>query len=144
LLTEVGWVILPRKHELFVVFCSCWLLWVVVVFWLQVAGCRLQVVGCRFILPRKQELFVVLCSCWLLWFSGYRLQVSPRIHELFVLCSYWMLWVVHLSDLEIFARETEGLDIRFYSNEIDISELASAYKSAETVREQLSILGWVR
>ena len=101
----------------------------------------MQVVGCRFILPRKHELFVVLCSCWLLWFSGYRLQVSPRIHELFVLCSYWMLWVVHLSDLEIFARETEGLDIRFYSNEIDISELPSAYKSAETVREQITHFG---
>lgn len=47
----------------------------------------------------------------------------------------------HLSDLEIFERETEGLDIRFYSNEIDISELPSAYKSAETVREQITHFG---
>ncbi len=33
--------------------------------------------------------------------------------------------------------ETEGLDVRFFSNEIDISELPSAYKNAQTVREQM-------
>ncbi|NQY06409.1 MAG: RtcB family protein [Flavobacteriaceae bacterium] len=38
---------------------------------------------------------------------------------------------------EIFAEETAGLDVRFFSNEIDITELPSAYKSAETVRKQM-------
>ncbi len=37
----------------------------------------------------------------------------------------------------IFAEETAGLDVRFYSNEIDISELPSAYKNAATVRQQM-------
>lgn len=43
----------------------------------------------------------------------------------------------HLTDAEIFKMETEGLDIRFFSKEIDISELPSAYKSAEAVRQQI-------
>ncbi|WGH76453.1 RtcB family protein [Tenacibaculum tangerinum] len=38
---------------------------------------------------------------------------------------------------EIFAEETKGLDVRFFSNEIDITELPSAYKNAETVRNQM-------
>lgn len=38
---------------------------------------------------------------------------------------------------EIFAEETYGLDVRFYSGNIDISELPSAYKDANTVREQM-------
>lgn len=38
----------------------------------------------------------------------------------------------------IFAEETTGLDVRFYSNEIDISELPSAYKNAVTVRQQMT------
>lgn len=38
---------------------------------------------------------------------------------------------------EIFAEETQGLDVRFYSNEIDVSELPSAYKNAQTVRRQM-------
>ena len=42
---------------------------------------------------------------------------------------------------EVFAEETEGLDVRFFSNEIDISELPSAYKNAETVREQMNEFG---
>jgi len=42
---------------------------------------------------------------------------------------------------EIFAEETKGLDIRFYSNEIDISELPSAYKNANTVRNQMDEFG---
>ncbi|CAL2082550.1 RtcB family protein [Tenacibaculum sp. 190524A02b] len=42
---------------------------------------------------------------------------------------------------EIFAVETEGLDVRFFSNEIDITELPSAYKNAETVRSQMSEYG---
>ncbi|MCL6220790.1 RtcB family protein [Zunongwangia pacifica] len=43
-----------------------------------------------------------------------------------------------LSDIEIFKKETKDLDIRFYSNEIDISELPSAYKPASVVRNQMA------
>lgn len=49
--------------------------------------------------------------------------------------------LAHLSDLEIFHKETAGLDVRFFSNEIDISELPSAYKNAETVRQQMKEFG---
>ncbi len=42
---------------------------------------------------------------------------------------------------EIFEEETKGLDIRFYSDEIDISELPSAYKNANSVREQMGEFG---
>ena len=45
--------------------------------------------------------------------------------------------LAHKTDQEIFAEETKGLDIRFYSNEIDISELPSAYKNAAAVRQQM-------
>lgn len=38
---------------------------------------------------------------------------------------------------ELFLQETDGLDIRFYSGHIDISELPSAYKNAETVQKQM-------
>ena len=38
---------------------------------------------------------------------------------------------------EIFDEETAGLDIRFFSEEIDITELPSAYKNAATVRTQM-------
>lgn len=38
---------------------------------------------------------------------------------------------------QIFEEETKGLDIRFFSNHIDISELPSAYKSAEMVKRQM-------
>lgn len=38
---------------------------------------------------------------------------------------------------EIFKNETKGLDVRFYSNHIDISELPSAYKNAENVKAQM-------
>ena len=41
------------------------------------------------------------------------------------------------SDELIFKEETKDLDIRFFSKEIDISELPSAYKSASTVRAQM-------
>jgi len=37
----------------------------------------------------------------------------------------------------IFKEETVGLDVRFFSNEIDISELPSAYKNANMVRQQM-------
>ena len=42
---------------------------------------------------------------------------------------------------EIFEEETKDLDIRFFSNEIDISELPSAYKNAQTVRNQMEEYG---
>ena len=44
-------------------------------------------------------------------------------------------------NLEIFEEETAGLDIRFFSNEIDITELPSAYKNAENVRNQMKEFG---
>jgi hypothetical protein len=34
-----------------------------------------------------------------------------------------------------------GLDIRFFSNNIDISELPSAYKNAQNVRSQIEEFG---
>ncbi|WP_066224962.1 RtcB family protein [Formosa haliotis] len=49
--------------------------------------------------------------------------------------------LAHLTNEEIFKQETAGLDIRFYSNEIDLSELPSAYKSAATVRAQIKTFG---
>lgn len=42
---------------------------------------------------------------------------------------------------EVFEEETKGLDVRFFSNEIDISELPSAYKNAESVRNQMEEFG---
>ncbi len=42
---------------------------------------------------------------------------------------------------EIFAEETIGLDVRFFGNEIDISELPSAYKNAANVRAQMETFG---
>jgi tRNA-splicing ligase RtcB (3'-phosphate/5'-hydroxy nucleic acid ligase) len=41
----------------------------------------------------------------------------------------------------VFARETAGLDARFYSGNIDVSELPSAYKPAATVRAQMAQFG---
>ena len=41
----------------------------------------------------------------------------------------------------LFNLETEGLDVRFFSKEIDISELPSAYKNAQTVRSQMEDYG---
>jgi tRNA-splicing ligase RtcB len=38
---------------------------------------------------------------------------------------------------EIFAEETEGLNVRFFSGHVDISELPSAYKNAATVKAQM-------
>lgn len=46
--------------------------------------------------------------------------------------------LAHKTIEEIFAEETRGLDVRFFTNDIDISELPSAYKSAETVRSQMA------
>lgn len=42
---------------------------------------------------------------------------------------------------QIFKEETKGLDVRFFSKEIDITELPSAYKNAETVRNQMAEFG---
>ncbi len=42
---------------------------------------------------------------------------------------------------EIFEEETSGLDIRFFSNHIDISELPSAYKNAQTLQNQIKEFG---
>ncbi|MFT7588772.1 MAG: tRNA-splicing ligase RtcB, partial [Limisphaerales bacterium] len=42
---------------------------------------------------------------------------------------------------DIFKEETEGLDIRFHSGDIDISELPSAYKNAAAVRTQMEEFG---
>lgn len=42
---------------------------------------------------------------------------------------------------EIFIEETEGLDIRFFSKHIDISELPSAYKNAQNVQDQMKEFG---
>ena len=47
----------------------------------------------------------------------------------------------HLTQEDVFAEETAGLDIRFFSNEIDITELPSAYKNAQAVRNQMDEFG---
>jgi RNA-splicing ligase RtcB len=39
--------------------------------------------------------------------------------------------------MQIFKEETKGLDVRFFSKEIDITELPSAYKNANAVRAQM-------
>ena len=41
----------------------------------------------------------------------------------------------------IFDNETQGLDVRFFSGNIDISELPSAYKSAKAVQAQMKKFG---
>ena len=43
--------------------------------------------------------------------------------------------------MQIFKEETRGLDIRFFSKEIDITELPSAYKDANAVRQQMEEFG---
>ncbi|MCZ7890449.1 RtcB family protein [Agrobacterium salinitolerans] len=42
------------------------------------------------------------------------------------------------TDEEIFVVETAGLDVRFFSGNIDVSELPSAYKDAASVRAQIA------
>lgn len=49
--------------------------------------------------------------------------------------------LVHKTTEEIFDEETKGLDIRFFTNDIDISELPSAYKNAQNVRSQIEEYG---
>lgn len=45
------------------------------------------------------------------------------------------------SIMQIFKEETRELDVRFFSKEIDITELPSAYKNAQTVRNQMEEYG---
>lgn len=45
------------------------------------------------------------------------------------------------TDKEIFNEETKGLDVRFFSGVIDISELPSAYKNAANVQAQMQEFG---
>ncbi len=47
----------------------------------------------------------------------------------------------HQTIEEVFAEETRRLDVRFFSNEIDITELPSAYKNAASVRAQMETFG---
>lgn len=47
----------------------------------------------------------------------------------------------HKTMEQMFMEETLGLDVRFFSNHIDISELPSAYKSAESVKSQMKEFG---
>ena len=47
----------------------------------------------------------------------------------------------HKTIEQIFHEETQGLDIRFFSNHIDISELPSAYKNADMVKRQMKEFG---
>ncbi len=42
---------------------------------------------------------------------------------------------------EVFEEETKDLDVRFYSGNIDLSELPSAYKNADQVKEQMEQFG---
>ena len=42
---------------------------------------------------------------------------------------------------EVFMEETAGIDARFYSGHIDISELPSAYKNAQNVQAQMKEFG---
>lgn len=48
------------------------------------------------------------------------------------------------TDAEIFAEETAGLDVRFHSGRIDVSELPSAYKDADSVRADMERFGLAR
>jgi len=45
------------------------------------------------------------------------------------------------TDVEIFKEETKGIDARFYSGNIDTSELPSAYKNAQSVQDQMEEFG---
>jgi tRNA-splicing ligase RtcB (3'-phosphate/5'-hydroxy nucleic acid ligase) len=42
---------------------------------------------------------------------------------------------------EVFAEETRGIDARFFSGTIDVSELPSAYKNAASMRRQIETYG---
>ena len=42
---------------------------------------------------------------------------------------------------QVFDEETKGLDVRFYTGSIDVTELPSAYKDADTVQRQMEEFG---
>ncbi|MBK6948191.1 MAG: RtcB family protein [Haliscomenobacter sp.] len=42
---------------------------------------------------------------------------------------------------ELFLEETKGLDVRFFSGNIDVTELPGAYKNAESVKRQMQTFG---
>ena len=42
---------------------------------------------------------------------------------------------------QVFKEETAGLDVRFFSGNVDISELPSAYKNAQNVKDQMEKFG---
>ena len=49
-----------------------------------------------------------------------------------------------LGDVDVAARvkaETKGIDVRFWTNNPDLSELPSAYKNAASVRKQIEEFG---
>lgn len=46
-----------------------------------------------------------------------------------------------LTDEQVFADETKHIDARFFMKNIDVSELPSAYKNADTVRAQIDKYG---
>ncbi len=48
---------------------------------------------------------------------------------------------LHKTTEQIFVEETKGLDVRFFSGNIDISELPSAYKNAANVQAQMEEFG---
>jgi RNA-splicing ligase RtcB len=45
------------------------------------------------------------------------------------------------SEEEIFAEETKGIDMRFHSGHIDVTELPSAYKPADSIRRAMRAFG---
>lgn len=47
----------------------------------------------------------------------------------------------HKTTEQLFNMETKGLDVRFFSNHVDISELPSAYKNAQSVKQQMKDFG---
>ena len=55
--------------------------------------------------------------------------------------SYHKKSLAHKTIEEVFEEETAGLDVRFFTNDIDISELPSAYKNAQNVRTQIEEYG---
>jgi tRNA-splicing ligase RtcB (3'-phosphate/5'-hydroxy nucleic acid ligase) len=47
----------------------------------------------------------------------------------------------HLTEAELVAEQTKGIDARFYCGNADVSELPGAYKSAAVVRRQIAEYG---
>jgi tRNA-splicing ligase RtcB len=47
----------------------------------------------------------------------------------------------HMTEAQIVAEQTKGLDVRYFCGTPDISELPSAYKNADTVRRQIAEYG---